>query len=59
MCEYLLCLSALLTIELTHFSLPHCNISATEYNVIKNNNYTAVAGCFILNSLETSLTYVV
>ncbi|MCS2592272.1 hypothetical protein [Bacteroides xylanisolvens] len=33
--------------------------SATEYNVIKNNNYTAVAGCFILNSLETSLTYVV
>ena len=25
--------------------------SATEYNVIKNNNYTAVAGCFILNSL--------
>ena len=33
MCEYLLCLSALLTIELTHFSLPHCNISATEYNL--------------------------
>lgn len=33
--------------------------SATEYNVIKNNNYTAVAGCFISNSLETSLTYVV
>ena len=32
-CEYLLCLSALLTIELTHFSLPHCNISATEYNL--------------------------
>ena len=33
MCEYLLCLSALLTIELTHFSFPHCNISATEYNL--------------------------
>lgn len=33
--------------------------SSTEYNVIKNNNYTAVAGCFISNSLETSLTYVV
>lgn len=33
--------------------------STTEYNVIKNNNYTAVAGCFISNSLETSLTYVV
>lgn len=32
--------------------------SATEYTVIKNNNYTAVAGCFIPNSLDTSLTYV-
>lgn len=33
--------------------------STSEYNVIYTNNYTAVAGCFIANSLDTSLTYVV
>lgn len=33
--------------------------SAQEYTVVEGNNYTAVAGCFISNNLESSLTYVV
>lgn len=33
--------------------------TAADYNVIKNNNYTALSGCFMANGLETSLTYVV
>lgn len=33
--------------------------SAVEYTVLQGNNYTAVAGCFISNGLESSLTYVV
>ena len=33
--------------------------STEDYNVINNNNYTAISGCFIANGLETSLTYVV
>lgn len=33
--------------------------SAAEYTVVEGNNYTAVAGCFISNNLESTLTYVV
>lgn len=33
--------------------------SATEYTILQSNNYTAVAGCFISNSLESTLSYVV
>lgn len=33
--------------------------SATEYVILQSNNYTAVAGCFISNNLETTVNYVV
>lgn len=33
--------------------------SATEYAVVEGNNYTAVAGCFISNNLDSTLAYVV
>lgn len=33
--------------------------STTEYAVVEGNNYTAVAGCFISNNLDSTLTYVV
>lgn len=33
--------------------------SAMEYTTVEGNNYTAVAGCFISNNLDTSLSYVV
>lgn len=33
--------------------------SATEYTILQSNNYTAVAGCFISNNLESTLSYVV
>lgn len=33
--------------------------SATEYVTLQGNNYTAVAGCFISNNLESTLSYVV
>lgn len=33
--------------------------SATEYTIVEGNNYTAVAGCFISNNLDSTLAYVV
>lgn len=33
--------------------------SATEYTMVEGNNYTAVAGCFISNNLDSTLNYVV
>lgn len=33
--------------------------SSTEYIAVEGNNYTAIAGCFISNNLDSTLSYVV